>query len=96
MGAINNTTVLTMVKTDLGIMQSTAYDARLTQYIEAGEAYTKEQGVTLTDSIGDMEIAAMYAVWLWNKRKTGEGMPRMLRYALNNRIFAAKSEETDG
>jgi hypothetical protein len=86
-------TVLTMVKFDLGITNTTAYDARLTQYINSGLAYAKEEGIELGDTVGDMEIATMYAVWLFNKRKTGEGMPRMLRYALNNRIFADKMKE---
>ena len=27
------------------------------------------------------------AAWLWRRRDSGEGMPRMLRYTLNNRII---------
>jgi hypothetical protein len=33
----------------------------------------------------------MYAAYLWRQRVTGEGMPRMLRYALNNRLFSRKA-----
>ena len=35
----------------------------------------------------------MYAAYLWRSRTTGEGMPRMLRYALNNRLFSRKARE---
>jgi hypothetical protein len=37
-----------------------------------------------------MALVVMYAAWLWRKRDNMEGMPRMLRYALNNRIFQEK------
>lgn len=29
----------------------------------------------------------MYTAWLWRRRDSGEGMPRMLRYTLNNRLI---------
>ena len=38
----------------------------------------------------DSQLVVMYAAWLWRKRDTGEGMPRMLRYALNQRVFSQK------
>lgn len=91
---INTTTAtcLTMVKTDLGIMTATAYDARLTQYIEAAKSAIVREGVsTLSDEVEDVQLVAMYAGWLWRKRDTGEGMPRNLRWMLNNRIFSEKA-----
>lgn len=89
---ITTATCLTMVKTDLGIMTATAYDARLTQYIEAAKSAIVREGVaTLSDEVEDVQLVAMYAGWLWRKRDTGEGMPRNLRWMLNNRIFSEKA-----
>ena len=85
--------MLQMLKTDLGITAS-AYDERLGQYLDAAQKRIAEEGVTLdTNDIGDMQIVVMYAAWMWRRRDTMEGMPRMLRYALNNRVFAEKMKE---
>lgn len=87
-GTLN--TLLDMLKVDLGICAA-AYDARLCQYLQnAAEQITRE-GVTLDYSaLDDLQLIVMYAAWTWRRRDTGEGMPRMLRYTLNNRIFAGK------
>ncbi len=84
-------TCVAMLKTDLGIT-TTAYDARLNQIVEAAaQAIIKEGASTLDANNGlDAQLITMYASWLWNKRRSGEGMPRMLRFALNNRIFGEK------
>lgn len=82
--------VLDMVKVDLGI-RVTAYDQRLTQYVETAQKAIIREGATLSDDIEDMQLVAMYAGWLWRKRDTGEGMPRNLRWMLNNRIFSEKA-----
>lgn len=85
--------LLTMLKTDLGIT-TTAYDERLKQYLIASETYITEEGATLDlEEVGDMQLIVMYAAWTWRKRDTGEGMPRMLRYALNNRVFSRKMRD---
>ncbi|MBQ2030678.1 MAG: hypothetical protein II483_00520 [Lachnospiraceae bacterium] len=85
--------LLTMLKTDLGIMQTTAYDTRLGQYLDAAEQEIIKEGVSDfdTSSIDDAQLVVMYAAWLWRKRDTMEGMPRMVRYALNNRVFKGDS-----
>lgn len=88
--------MLLMLKTDLGILQTAAYDARLLQLLQAAETEIGREGVTLDDSVGDAQIIVMYAAWLWRRRDSGDGMPRMLRYALNNRLFAEKMENGDG
>ena len=81
--------LLSMLKVDLGIT-TTAYDARLTQYLESAQARIEEEGAKnfapLT-SLDDAQLTVSYAAWMWRKRDTMEGMPRMVRYALNNRIF---------
>ncbi len=79
--------MLAALKVDLGIT-STAYDDRLTQYIQAAEKSIKDEGVTLDlTNLEHIQLVVMYAGWQWRKRDTGEGMPRMVRYQLNNLIF---------
>lgn len=86
-------TLLSALKIDLGIT-SAARDDRLTQYLQAAEKSIREQGATLDlNDIEDRQLTVMYAAWTWRRRDSGEGMPRMLRYALNNRIFAEKARE---
>ena len=84
-------TALEMVKVDLGIKNAIAYDNRLAQYIEASKSAIVREGATLSDEVEDVQLVAMYAGWLWRKRDTGEGMPRNLRWMLNNRIFSEKA-----
>lgn len=82
--------LLSALKIDLGIV-TTAYDERLTQYLEAAQTEIEREGATLNiNDTDDAQIVVMYASWLWRRRDTGEGMPRMIRYALNNRVFSEK------
>ncbi len=82
--------LLEMLKVDLGIT-TTAYDDRLTMYLENAQTEITREGISLNMSaVGDMQLVVMYAAWTWRKRATGDGMPRMLRYALNNRLFSQK------
>ena len=82
-------TMLMMLKTDLGIRTSTAYDERLVQLITAAMRFIKEEGASDLDASDplDMQLIVMYAAWLWRKRDDMPGMPRALRWALNNRVF---------
>ena len=84
--------MLTMLKTDLGILTTTAYDARLTQLLTAAQQYIINEGASMMDAsnIEDAQLIVMYAAWLWRRRDEMTGMPRMLRLALNNRIFGEK------
>ena len=59
-------------------------------YLGNARVEIAREGVTLADDVGDNQLVVMYAAWTWRRRDSGEGMPRMLRYALNNRIFAEK------
>lgn len=87
---MNETTMLEMLKIDLGI-STTAYDQRLTQYLESAKAAIAIEGITLDETvISDGNLVVMYAAWLWRKRDTTERMPRMLRWQLNNRLFYEK------
>lgn len=86
---------VTMLKVDLGIT-TTAYDERLENYLQAARKMMAREGVVLTqddaETVDDINLNIMYAAWLWRKRDTGEGMPRMLRWELNNRVFDLKQD----
>lgn len=85
-------TMLEMLKVDLGI-STTAYDQRLAQYLKSAQEAITIEGVTLdAESISDGNLVVIYAAWLWRKRDSGEGMPRSLRWMLNNRLFSQKVE----
>ena len=90
---MDDATLLEALKLDLGI-SSNVFDARLTARIRTAKERITAEGVTLTDSEGDKDLVIMYAAWLWRSRVTGEGMPRMIRYALNNRVLGQAAEVT--
>ena len=86
----NTDPLLAKLKIDLGI-SSNAFDERLTERIETARERITAAGVTLTGSHSDEDLVLMYAAWLWRSRATGEKMPDMLRYALNNRVLGEKA-----
>lgn len=86
--------ILASLKVDLGILRTTAYDERLTEIIKASFQMIEREGATLNVStLEDAQLVVMYSAWMWRRRDTGEGMPRMLRYALNNRVLGEKAAE---
>ena len=85
-------TMLQALKVDLGIT-TTAYDVRLSQYLTSAREAIRIEGIDLSDTISDCNLIVMYAAWLWKKRDTAEGMPRMLRWMMNNRLFSQKLSE---
>lgn len=83
--------VLASLKIDLGILRTTAYDSRLTEIIKSSFDMITREGATLDVSKPeDAQLVVMYSAWTWRRRDTGEGMPRMLRYQLNNRVLGEK------
>ena len=86
------TKLLSMLKTDIGIT-ATAYDERLKQYIQTAYKNIKAEGVqTLNvEDVEDAQLVVMYAAWMWRRRDSEDGMPRMVRYALNNRVLGEKA-----
>ncbi len=80
--------ILKSLKVDLGILRTTAYDERLTEIIKSSYQMITREGATLdVSNLEDAQLVVMYSAWTWRRRDTGEGMPRMLRWALNNRIL---------
>ena len=86
--------LLTALKTNLKITTG-AYDERLEQLLTAARDFVIREGVSTLDtssSFEDAQIVVMYAQYLWGQRDNVQApMPRMLRWALNNRIFAEKA-----
>lgn len=91
---MNNNDILEAVKVNLGL-RSTAIDGRLQTLIDVAKSNISDEGITLADSIPDNELVIMYTSYLWSKRESGEGMPRMLRLALNNRLLKEKGAVDD-
>ena len=103
---MTNETILTMLKQGLEIItdymdeeSKSAKNLELMQYIETAEAFIEREGIVLVDNVSDQMLVSMYAMWLYDKRKTTgskytsyyiQNMPRMLRYNLNNRLLQQK------
>ena len=91
--------LLTMLKVDLGFTSNgqTRIDTRLSQLLKAAEAEIIKEGATSLNKaqIDDAQLIVMYAAWLWRRRDTQDGMPRMVRYQLNNRVFHDKMKVSD-
>lgn len=87
--------ILVLLKQNLDI----TYDYKddyLVSLISASEISIKKEGATLDlgDS-NDVNLVVMYAAYLFRKRaEDNPVMPRMLRYALNNRVFSEKARVT--
>ncbi len=81
---------LAMLKTDLQLSHS-HHDEYLTALLEASRAAIGREGIILEDTVEDTMLEIMYAAYLYRKRAAGDSpMPRLLRYALNNRLLSQK------
>jgi len=85
-------TLLTMLKYNLEIIPAnTAHDEYLTMLVKSAKQMISREGIKLTDTVEDMNLVVMYAAYLYRKRAEDTPvMPRMLRWALNNRLFSEK------
>ena len=82
--------LLTILKTDLQL-SSPALDPYLEQLVRAARSFIADEGITLTPSYSDAMLVEMYAAYLYRRRREENApMPRMLRWALNNRLFSQK------
>ena len=85
--------ILSSLKVDLGILNTTAYDTRLTEIIKSSFQMIEREGATLdVNKLDDAQLVVMHSAWMWRRRDSGEGMPRMVRYALNNRVLSEKAQ----
>lgn len=85
--------LLTSLKIDLGIsISTTIYNERLEAYIAQAFDEIEREGASLEeDSISNNQLIVAFASWRWRTRDTGAGMPRALRYSLNNLIMSQKA-----
>lgn len=70
-----------------------AFDSYLQQILSAREDMIAREGIVADSSSEYYQILLMQAAYLYNKRDTGEGEPRSLRYRKNNLLFAQKIRE---
>lgn len=84
---MTNEEKLTILKHDLQILTD-IHDNYLRGLLDTALALIAREGVTLKDTVEDNSLQIMYAAYLYRHRAESDNkMPRMLRYALNNRIF---------
>ena len=90
-------TVLIMLQYDLGeLFPSEDRLAYLRQNIAAAREMIGREGVVLGEGSEDVQLVEMYAAYLVRKRASSEGMPRMLRWALNQKLFSQKAQVQNG
>lgn len=88
--------ILVILKIDLQI-SSTALDDYLGTLITAARQFIATEGITLYDTTDDAMLVEMYAAYLYRRRREENvQMPRMLRWALNNRLMQEKGAVADG
>lgn len=90
MTAMTEDDMLLLLKLNL-CMTTTAYDDYLLHLLQASRELISREGICLKDSVEDCELTIQYAAYLFRKRADGGAMPRMLRWALNNRLFSQKA-----
>jgi hypothetical protein len=94
---MNEADLLSLLESDLDMLDPPDERVKQLQHLlkAAGEMITRE-GILLSDSVEDSQLIIMYAAYLYRKRASEDSaMPRMLRYALNNRLFAQKAGENN-
>ena len=93
MAATHSEIEYAMLKTDLGFLADPPEPiaTRMRQRLNAALEALEHDGVAIDQSNPeDEELVVMYAAWLYQKRDRGEGKPRMLREALNDRKVHGK------
>lgn len=99
--------ILTMSKANLQLL-TPAFDTFLSQLIAVSKTEIEREGITLDlDDIADCNLVVMYTSFLYRRRAENNentaywteanqyfDMPRMLRHALNNRLFSQKMRTT--
>ena len=85
--------ILAMAKANLEILPAnTLWDTYIGNLIKASRQMIAREGIVLADTFEDANLIVMYTAYLYRKRATDNApMPRMLRYALNNRLFSQKA-----
>lgn len=83
---------LLLLRQDLQLLHN-KQDDYLKTLLDVAASMIAREGITLAESTEDTGILVMYAAYLYRRRAERENaMPRMLRYALNNRLLSEKME----
>lgn len=94
---MNKGDLLTLVQSNLDLLSvDKTRESQLNFLIDTAIELIAREGVKLNElySSEDANLIVMYASYLYRKRATDEAMPRMLRWALNNRIFGRNADGT--
>lgn len=84
---------LSLLRLDLQL-SNREFDSYLSQLLDSAAQMIAKEGIRLTDSAEDEQLRIMYAAFLYRKRaEDNPVMPRMLRWALNNRLFSQKAAD---
>ena len=92
---MNTEDLLTLTQANLDLLSTDENRKnQLSFLIKTAIELIAREGVTLTEpyTSEDANLIVMYASYLYRKRATDEPMPRMLRWALNNRIFGRDAD----
>ena len=90
---MDDAAILTALKVDLQISTDAADSQYFLPLIQSAKEYIATEGIVLDETNeGDGMLVVMYAAYLYRSRNSDTGMPRMLRYALNNRLFEQKGK----
>ena len=81
--------MLIVLKLQLQILTD-ALDSFLSHLISVARQMVATEGIIDDGSAEFDHIVIMQAQYLYNKRDTGDGEPRSLRYAKNNFLFSQK------
>ena len=91
--------LLQKLKIDLGILNSTAYDSRLTSLLNVAKDEIEREGLVLNlENADDGELLVDYAREKWLARRGDNpqsGMSRSLRWRINNRLFGKERKSAE-
>ena len=86
---------LVLLKADLQLLSS-VQDTFLKHLLQVAQERIQAEGIHLSSSVSDENLRVMYAAYLYRKRAAeNTAMPRMLRWALNNRLMQEKGGKAD-
>ena len=87
---MNDGDILKILKADLQIAVD-KLDDYLLVLIQSARQFITQEGIKLSENVDDGLLVEMYAAYLYRRRREeNTAMPRMLRWALNNRLFSEK------
>lgn len=88
--------VLVLVKADLGILNpDNNTETFLASLITTSIKEIERVGITLSSpyEVEDATLISMYACYLYRKRNTDEGLPRMIKARISNRLMSERMQE---